>query len=227
MRVADIRARMARAAQAVGRDPRDITLVAATKQQSAEAVKAIIAAGVTTVGENRVQEMVDKLAQGAYEGAALHFIGHLQTNKVRQVVGKVALIQSVDSLRLAQAIQAEAASQGIEQHVLLEFQLRAEANKTGFPISEIFFAREEIQRMHNICVDGIMCIPPVGSEQCTSFDNFTEIAKVYVDITSKMSNNRDTHILSMGMSEDFEDAIRAGTTMVRVGTALFGVRQYN
>ena len=118
--VAHIRAEIEKAALAAGRDPKQITLCSATKMNNAEKVRQAIAAGITCCGENRVQELTEKLSQNAYEGADIHFIGHLQTNKVKQVVGKVDVIQSVDSLRLLEAIQKEAARQGIRQDILLE-----------------------------------------------------------------------------------------------------------
>ena len=127
-----IRAQLNQAAIAVGRDPKQILLCAATKMNDAQAVKAAIAAGVDLCGENRVQELTQKLSQNAYTGAPVHFIGHLQTNKVKQVVGKVDLIQSVDSLRLLTAINEEAARQGIRQDILLEVNIGMEVSKSGF-----------------------------------------------------------------------------------------------
>ena len=135
--VAAIRQELEKAALAAGRDPREIQLCAATKMNDAEAVRQAIAAGVDCCGENRVQELTQKLAQHAYDGAPVHFIGHLQTNKVKQVVGKVALIQSVDSLRLLCAINAEARKQGIVQDILLEINIGQEESKSGFREEEI------------------------------------------------------------------------------------------
>ena len=129
--VAKVRSQLEQAALAAGRDPEEITLCAATKMNDAARVREAIAAGIRCCGENRVQELTQKLSENAYEGAQIHFIGHLQTNKVKQVVGKVALIQSVDSLRLLEAISKEAARQGIRQDILLEINIGEEASKTG------------------------------------------------------------------------------------------------
>jgi len=160
--IAAIRGKMNEAAIAAGRDPKQILLCAATKMNDAEAVRAAIAGGVDCCGENRVQELTAKLAENAYAGAPIHFIGHLQTNKVRQVVGKVDLIQSVDSLRLLQAIQKEAARQNIRQDILLEVNIGNEQSKTGFAKEEVFPILEQMVKYPNIFVRGLMAIPPIS-----------------------------------------------------------------
>ena len=160
--VALIRENIARAARQCGRDPEEISLCAATKLNDADAVRQAIAAGVSCCGENKVQELTAKLADNAYEGAPVHFIGHLQTNKVRQVVGKVDLIQSVDRLKLLDAIQAEAAKQGIRQDILLEVNIGEEASKSGFAADDILPLMEKIAQFPNICVKGLMAIPPIS-----------------------------------------------------------------
>lgn len=157
--VAEIRRQMEAAALAAGRDPKGILLCAATKMNDADAVRQAIAAGVDCCGENRVQELTAKLAQNAYDGAPVHFIGHLQTNKVRQVVGKVSLIQSVDSERLLAAIDREAARQGIVQDILLEVNIGEEASKSGFAAEDILPLMEKIGEFSNICIKGLMAIP--------------------------------------------------------------------
>ena len=182
---------IAAAARAAGREPGEITLCAATKMNDAQAVRRAIAAGVRICGENRVQELTAKLADNAYAGAQVHFIGHLQTNKVKQVVGKVDLIQSVDSEHLLAAISREAQKQGLCQDILLEVNIGEEAAKSGF-------AEEDILKMRQI----------------------------YVDIRAKKNDNVSVDCLSMGMSGDFADAVAAGSTMVRIGTAIFGARDY-
>ncbi len=224
--IAQIRASMDAAAAAAGRDPKEITLCAATKMNDAQRVREAICAGITCCGENRVQELTEKLAQNAYEGADLHFIGHLQTNKVKQVVGKVSLIQSVDSLRLLQAISREAQKQNITQNVLLEINIGQEANKTGFAISDIPGILENMCEFPNIFVRGLMAIPPICQNPGDNDKFFQEICNLSVDITRKKYDNVCMEILSMGMSDDYASAIACGSTMIRVGTAIFGSRNY-
>ncbi len=153
--VARIRAEMEQAAREAGRDPKEILLCAATKMNDADAVRQAIAAGVDCCGENRVQELTAKLAQDAYRGAPVHFIGHLQTNKVRQVVGKVDLIQSVDSERLLRAIDREAARQGIIQDILLEVNIGQEASKSGFAAEDIPAVVEKCGEFPNVGMKGL------------------------------------------------------------------------
>ena len=224
--VAAIQGRIARAALACGRNPAEIQLCAATKMNDADAVRQAIAAGVSCCGENRVQELTAKAAQNAYEGAPVHFIGHLQTNKVRQVVGLVDLIQSVDSLRLLEAIHREAARQGIVQDILLEVNIANEESKSGFDAGQVLPLLEEIGKYPNICVRGLMAIPPISRFCGENQKYFQKMFQLYVDIRGKINDNVKADCLSMGMSDDFEDAIAAGSTMVRVGTAIFGARHY-
>lgn len=220
-----IRERMARAALAAGRDPKEILLVGASKMNDAGACRAAIAAGIDALGENRVQEMTAKLAENAYDGAPLHFIGHLQRNKVRQVVGRVTLIQSVGSLELAGEIERQAEKLGIVQDVLLEVNIGGEESKSGFAPGELYAAAETLRTFSRISVRGLMAIPPVEREPHGNLPYFEKVAQLYVDINQKLYDNSFKY-LSMGMSDDFEDAISAGATMVRVGSAIFGHRQY-
>lgn len=224
--VAHIRAEMEAAAVRCGRNPKEIKLCAATKMNDADAVRQAIAAGVDCCGENRVQELTEKLSQDAYRGAPVHFIGHLQTNKVRQVVGKVDLIQSVDSLRLLRAINAEAAKQGIVQSVLLEVNIGQEESKSGFLAEEIPDLPEKCGEFSNICIKGLMAIPPISHNSGDNVKFFQKMSQLYVDIRRKKYDNVMVDCLSMGMSDDFTDAVRWGSTMVRVGTAIFGARNY-
>ena len=224
--IARIRAQMKDAAIAAGRDPESILLCAATKMNDAEAVRAAIAAGVDVCGENRVQELTQKLSEHAYDGAPVHFIGHLQTNKVKQVVGKVALIQSVDSLRLLDAIQKEAARQGIRQEILLEVNIGQEESKSGFSAEEIPDLVDHFSSFPNICLCGLMAIPPISQNSGDNRKFFQKMYALAVDITTKKVDNVCMDILSMGMSDDFVDAIACGSTMIRVGTAIFGQRHY-
>ena len=224
--VAAIRAKMDAAALSCGRDPREILLCAATKMNDANAVRQAIAAGVDLCGENRVQELVQKQKENAYAGAPVHFIGHLQTNKVKQVVGKVDLIQSVDSLRLLKAIDAEAAKQGIVQNILLEVNVGQEESKSGFDVSEVLPLLEQISDFRHIFVNGLMAIPPISQNYGDNRKFFQKILQLSVDISAKKYDNVLVKCLSMGMSDDYEDAIRCGSTMIRVGTAIFGKRNY-
>ena len=224
--VAKVRSEIAAAALACGRDPREILLCAATKMNDAAAVREAIRAGVDCCGENRVQELTAKLAENAYEGAPVHFIGHLQTNKVRQVVGKVDLIQSVDRMKLLDAIQLEAKKQGIVQDILLEINIGEEASKSGFSIEEIPSVLEKMAGYDSVRVLGLMAIPPISKNSGDNCKFFSKICSLAVDITGKKYDNVLVKILSMGMSDDFADAIRCGSNMVRLGTAIFGPRTY-
>ena len=224
--IAAIRAKMDAAALACGRDPKEILLCAATKMNDADRVREAIAAGVDLCGENRVQELTAKQAENAYEGAPIHFIGHLQTNKVKQVVGKVDLIQSVDSLRLLQAIDKEAAKQGIRQDILLEVNVGGEESKSGFEPSEVLPLLEQINDYPNIFVRGLMAIPPISQNPGDNRKYFQKILQLSVDIKAKKYDNVLVDCISMGMSDDYEDAIACGSTMIRVGTAIFGKRNY-
>ena len=197
--IAQVRANMAAAARAAGRDPGEILLVGASKMNDAAACREAVAAGIDALGENRVQEMTAKLADHAYDGAPLHFIGHLQRNKVKQVVGKVDLIESVGSLALLNAIESTAAGLDLIQNVLLEVNIGEEEAKSG--------------------------IPPANVDRVENCRYFEKVWTLFVDISAKLYHN-SLQQLSMGMSADYEDAIRAGATMVRVGSAIFGSRHY-
>ncbi len=224
--IAAIRHQINQTAIACGRDPAEITLCAATKMNDAQNVRQAIAAGVDCCGENRVQELLQKLSDDAYRGVPVHFIGHLQTNKVKNVVGKVALIQSVDSIRLLEAIQKEAAKQNIIQEILLEINIGNEPSKSGFVAADIFKICEKMTEYPNICVKGLMAIPPICQDSSENRKFFQEMYNLSVDITAKKYDNVWVDILSMGMSDDYVDAIACGSTMIRIGTGIFGPRNY-
>ena len=192
----------------------------------AQAVRRAIAAGVRICGENRVQELTAKLADNAYAGAQVHFIGHLQTNKVKQVVGKVDLIQSVDSEHLLAAISREAQKQGLCQDILLEVNIGEEAAKSGFAEEDILPLVDRIDSFSNIRLRGLMAIPPISRNPGDNLKFFLKMRQIYVDIRAKKNDNVSVDCLSMGMSGDFADAVAAGSTMVRIGTAIFGARDY-
>ena len=224
--IAAIRERISQAALAAGRDPSEIALCAATKMNDADAVRQAIAAGVDCCGENRVQELTQKLSENAYEGAPVHFIGHLQTNKAKQVVGKLDLIQSVDRMKLLCAINAEAAKQGIIQDILLEVNIGCEESKSGFAAQDILPLVDKFPDFPNVRLRGLMAIPPVSEKDGDNLKFFQEMFNLSVDIMRKKDDNVLVDILSMGMSDDFADAIACGSTMIRLGTAIFGARDY-
>lgn len=223
--IAVVRENIARAAREAGREPSEITLVGASKMNDAAACREAIAAGIDALGENRVQEMTQKLGENAYVGAPLHFIGHLQRNKVKAVVGKVALIESVGSYELLSDINKQAEKLGIVQDILLEVNIGAEEAKSGFLADTVADAAAQAKALSNVHLRGLMCIPPVAEEKHGSVPYFEKVSALFVDINKKLYDNK-LDILSMGMSGDYEDAIRCGATMVRVGTAIFGARHY-
>ena len=223
--IAAVRQRMAAAAERAGRSGEEILLEGASKMNGAEACREAIAAGIDALGENRVQELLEKDAQGAYEGAPLHFIGHLQRNKVRQIVGRVDLIHSVSSLELLEEIQKQAEKRGIVQRILLEVNVGGEESKSGFAPEDTLAAAERAAELPNLSVEGLMTIPPIQTEPHGNLPYFEKIYRLYIDIGQKVYDNKLKY-LSMGMSDDFEDAIAAGATVVRVGSAIFGMRHY-
>lgn len=220
-----VKEELARAALACGRDPSEVTLVAATKTQTGDTIRRAIAAGVTVCGENRVQELTAHLEENAYDGAEIHFIGHLQTNKVKYVVGKVALIHSVSSEKLLLAIEKQAEKLDIVQDILLEVNLAGEESKGGFPPEETPAAARLAAGLTHVRLRGLMCIPPIAHKPGKNLPYFEKLARLAVDIRREMGDNiADIVYLSMGMSGDYQDAVSAGATHVRVGTALFGPR---
>ena len=221
-----VKENIAAAAIRCGRDPADIKLVAATKMNDAFRVREAIAAGVDICGENRVQELQEKLAQGAYDGCPLHFIGHLQKNKVRYIIGKVELIHSVDSVSLAQEINKRAAALGLTQDILLEVNIGAEENKSGFAPEELACALDEMAQFSSIRVLGLMAIPPVCEISENNRVYFRRMKQLFIDIGQKKYDNVIMQLLSMGMSADYEVAVEEGANLVRVGTGIFGARNY-
>lgn len=221
-----IRAEIDEAARETGRTGADIVLVGASKMNDAAACQEAIAAGIDALGENRVQEMTAKLAEDAYRGAPLHFIGHLQRNKVKQVVGKVDLLQSVGSLELLAEVDKQAEKLGLVQDILLEVNIGGEEAKSGFAPGAVEDAAARAKECAGIRVRGLMTIPPANATREENMVYFQKVKALYVDISKKMYDNK-LEYLSMGMSGDYADAIRAGANMVRVGTAIFGARDYS
>ena len=225
--VAHIRGTMARAARDAGRAPEDIQLCAATKMNDADAVRAAIAAGVDCCGENRVQELQQKLPQGAYAGKPLHFIGRLQTNKVKYLVGTVDLIESVDRIELLETIDKLAQKRGVVQRILLEVNIAGQESKAGFTADEAAQLAAKMGDYPGVRLCGLMAIPPVSEHPGDNRIFFRQMRQLFVDIKGKTYDNVAMECLSMGMSDDYPDAIAEGSTMIRVGTAIFGARHYN
>ena len=224
--IAAIRREIHLAAAKTGRTGADITLVGASKMNDAAACREAIAAGIDVLGENRVQEMTQKLAENAYDGVPLHFIGHLQRNKVKQVVGKAALIQSVSSTALLDEIEKNAEKLGIVQDILLEVNIGGEEAKSGFAPDALNEAACYAKTLPHVRVLGLMTIPPVETEPHRNMPLFAWMKALYVDINQNIYDNKLKY-LSMGMSGDYAEAIEAGSNMVRVGTAIFGARNYS
>ena len=224
--VAAVRAEIARAARRAGRDPAEVRLVAASKMNGADRVREAILAGVDACGENRVQEMLEKQQQGAYAGTSLHFIGHLQKNKVKQVVGLAELIHSIDSLSLLEAVSRAAVARGVAQQVLLEVNIGAESSKSGFAPEEIPGALEAAANLPNLWVRGLMAIPPICASGEENRPFFLRMQQLFIDNSKKKYDNVSMDFLSMGMSGDYPEAIACGANVVRVGSAIFGPRVY-
>ena len=207
-----------------GRTSDDIKLVAVTKTQPNDYVRQAVAAGVDAIGENRVQEMLEKHSHGAYEGAPLHFIGHLQSNKVSKIVGVCDLIESVSSIALVESIGRRAVSLDIVQDVLIEVNIGREPQKSGVMPEQIEDLLALASQTKGIRVLGLMAIPPVYNGNESNCYYFDTMFKLFVDISAKKYDNVSVRLLSMGMSDSYVDAIRAGSNMVRIGSALFGQR---
>jgi len=221
-----VREKIAEAAALAGRDPKEITLVAAAKTHDARAVREAIAAGVDAVGENRVQEMLQKKAQGAYEGAPLHYIGHVQTNKIRHLVGACDLIESVGSKTQLELIGKRACALGLTQDVLIEVNIGREPGKAGVLAEELDELCARAAEISGVRVMGLMAIPPFVENPADSRPYFESMYQLFVDMRAKKYDNIFMHFLSMGMSDTFAEAVKAGANMVRVGTAIFGARSY-
>lgn len=216
--------RLNSAAEKSGRDKEEITLLAATKTVDADTINYAIEKGITHIGENRVQELLSK--HGLLKPAHSHFIGHLQTNKVKDIIDKVEMIESVDSLKLANEISKQALKRGITMDVLLEVNIGGEESKSGFAPKEIESAVKETAKLPAVRVKGLMAIPPATDLPEESRKYFRNMYKLFIDIRDKKIDNSNMSVLSMGMSNDFDIAAEEGATLVRVGTSLFGRRIY-
>ena len=223
----EVRERIAEAALRSGRSAKDVTLLAATKTVPPQVINRAIELGVTHIGENRVQELMDKYDALNLSGVSCQFIGHLQTNKVKYLIGKVSLIQSVDSIRLASEISAQSLKRDTHTDLLIEVNIGGEESKSGVAPEKLPELYDQIAALPAVSIRGLMCIPPVCDSQAEIMRYFWKMKEYFVDITTKKSDNRGNDmILSMGMSADYYEAILCGATMVRVGSKLFGKREY-
>lgn len=208
-----------------GRDPREVTLMAVTKTVSPALINAALDSGITCIGENRVQEYLGKRDELHLDGVTRCLIGHLQTNKVRQIVGAVDRIESIDSVRLAKAVSDRSASMGLVTDVLVEVNIGMEASKSGISAAELEELLCEIAPFSGIRVRGLMAIPPILTEDSEKRAIFSQMHKLFIDIRGKNVDNISMDILSMGMSSDYIQAVLEGSTQVRVGSAIFGARK--
>jgi len=219
-----VREAISEAAISSGKSPDDIKLVAISKTKPVDQIRQVIDAGVDAVGENRVQEMLQKHENSAYLGAPLHFVGHLQSNKVSKVVGVCDLIESVSSKSLVESIGKKAVSLGIVQNILIEVNIGKEPQKSGVMPELVEEILALASQTDGIKVLGLMAIPPIFTKNDRNCYYFDIMFKLFVDMSTKKYDNVSVRLLSMGMSDSFIDAIHAGSNMVRIGTALFGER---
>lgn len=213
-------------AKACGRNPDDITLIAVSKTKPLSCIEDLITIDVKDFGENKVQELCDKY-ENVSKPVNFHLIGHLQTNKVKYVVDKTCLIHSLDSIKLAKEIQKEAAKKQVVVNVLIEVNVAEEDSKFGLKVDDVIPFVEEIANYPNIHVNGLMTIAPFVENPEDNRVHFRRLKQLSLDIISKNIDNIDMNVLSMGMTNDYKVAIEEGATMVRVGTAIFGARNYS
>ncbi|HIV35292.1 MAG TPA: YggS family pyridoxal phosphate-dependent enzyme [Candidatus Blautia intestinigallinarum] len=222
----DVEKRIEEACKRSNRDPKEVTLIAVSKTKPVEMLQEVYDAGARNFGENKVQEIMDKydhLPQDIH----WHMIGHLQRNKVKYIVDKVQMIHSVDSLRLAETIDKEAKKKNVTVPILIEVNVAEEDSKFGLSLEEVTALAEEISKLSNVRVCGLMTVAPFVEDPEENREVFRSLKKLSVDIAAKNINNVTMSVLSMGMTNDFEVAVEEGATMVRVGTAIFGARDYS
>ena len=219
----EVRKHMEEACRRAGRPVEDVTLVAVSKTKPLEMLKEAYEAGARDFGENKVQEILEK-QPGMPVVARFHMIGHLQRNKVRQVIGKAVLIHSVDSLRLAEQIEADAAKRDLSVDILLEVNVAREESKYGFMTEEVMDAVLTVSRFPHVRIRGLMTIAPFVENSEENRKIFKELFQLSVDIKKKNIDNVTMNVLSMGMTGDYEVAVEEGATMIRVGTGIFGAR---
>lgn len=221
-----INEKIAEAAMKAGKTRDDITFLSATKTVEPEYINYAISLGLSYIGENKVQELLSKYDQYNLENCSLQFIGHLQSNKVRQIVGKVDLIQSIDSMKLAKEVSKCSLKNNITSDILVEVNIGNEENKSGVMPEMLEKLVEEISTLPAVNVKGLMTIPPICEKKDEIRRYFEKMNRLFLDISSKKLDNVSMDILSMGMSSDYYEAILEGANMVRIGSALFGNRIY-
>ncbi len=214
------------ACKRAGRSIDEITLIAVSKTKPLSDIEELITYGTTEFGENKVQELVDKF-ENVSTPVNWHLIGHLQTNKVKYVVDKACLIHSVDSLKLAKEIEKEAVKKNVMANILIQVNVANEDTKFGLDTVDVMELIEQISKLSNIKIKGLMTIAPFVENPEDNRGYFSQLKQLSLDIKSKNIDNVDMSILSMGMTNDYEVAIEEGATMVRVGTGIFGERNYN
>ncbi|MBR3149638.1 MAG: YggS family pyridoxal phosphate-dependent enzyme [Eubacterium sp.] len=220
-----VKEQVSEAAVKAGRDENDVRLMCVTKTVEAQYINPVLDEGADLIGENRVQEYLGKKDLLHLDGVERHLIGHLQTNKVRQIVGEVDMIESVDSLKLAKEISKQSEKLGTATNVLVEVNVGREESKSGIYIEQLDELLHQISELSFIKVKGLMTIPPICDENEVR-KYFWEVHKSFVDFKEKNIDNIDMKILSMGMSGDYEAAVLEGSNIVRVGSAIFGARKY-
>ena len=222
-----INERIAAAALRSGRAEDSVNLVAVTKTVDAARINHAISCGIKYIGENKVQEFLQKRDELMLDGVSAHLIGHLQTNKVSKIVGAVDMIESVDSVRLAEAISKKSIELGIKTEVLLQVNIGREDTKSGIMPECLLETTHEISQLDGIIIRGLMAIPPAQVNNSEKYKFFSNMSQLFIDIDSKKMDNSNMGVLSMGMSGDYEIAVECGATLVRVGTGIFGLRSYN
>lgn len=219
-----VRQNISEAAKRSGRNPEDITLVAVTKTHGADVINEAIDCGVTDIGENKVQEIMEKYDK--VKPVRWHLIGHLQTNKVKYIIDKVYMIHSVDSIKLMDEIEHQAEKHGVDMKILIQINISGEETKFGIKPEELESLLLHAGSLKHVKVCGLMTIAPKIDSNMSNRLHFDNIRKIYIDISQKKYDNVNMQYLSMGMSSDYESAIEAGSNMVRVGSAIFGARNY-
>ena len=213
------------AAVKAGRSENDVRLMCVTKTVEAQYINPVLDDGAGLIGENRVQEFLGKKDDLHLDGVEKHLIGHLQTNKVKQIVGEVDMIESVDSLKLAKEISKQSVKKSVTTNVLIEVNVGQEKSKSGIFLEGLEELISEVSTLENVCIKGLMTIPPIcDTNEVRKY--FSTMHKTFVDIRDKNLDNVNMEILSMGMSGDYEAAIAEGSNIVRVGSAIFGARKY-
>ncbi len=224
--IAEVKEKIAQAAIKSGRNPQDVHLMAVSKTVESVFINHAISCGIDLIGENKVQEFLAKKPELNLENCKAHLIGHLQSNKVKKIVGEVEVIQSVDSVSLANEIAKRSVNSGIVSKVLLEVNVGNEESKFGFDLRELDERACEISEINGISVQGLMCVAPVCDDEKVLRGIFSNMYRAYLDIASKKINNINMNVLSMGMSGDYCEAVLEGANLVRVGSAIFGSRNY-